>query len=415
MKMRIEDILILELCKNEKNSSSIENIFHNYKINLHYFFKIIDKHLIKPFILAEALKYSIPEPVRDILHRAAKEAIFETRVRHQMIKREYNRIQTIVQERGAECILLKGISLDFTGLRMIGDLDILVKEGDFVIADESVRAAGFDYVGDILNPLIRNNEKKDIISQLSWNNQFQYENKKNGILLELHTNLFEKSRAYIFDLNRLLENIDIFWKNRVWNDSLNAYTLCTEDLLMLMCLHTAVKRSLHMNRFILRNLLDISGCIDRGINWDSFLSASVQFDTVSLVFFSLSLAIRLIGINVPDGVMHVFESRCTKGQKLLAALHHKSFYNLESSSIFFSNLYKILCPFVYQKKWFSRLKSILMLPVLFPARWRMAQLFHIKKNNPLIFLTYLINPFRLLFLLIKNIVRYFYNRNNFVG
>jgi hypothetical protein len=56
---------------------------------------------------------------------------------------------------------------------------------------------------------------------------------------------------------------------------------------------------------------------------------------------------------------------------------------------------------------------MLLIPVLFPSRWRMAYVYHINKENPLIFLTYLIDPIRMLFLLKKIFYSILYDMNGF--
>jgi hypothetical protein len=393
------------LCRKEKNRQIIEDIVRAPGFNYFYFFRILESHMVLPSALEALLHYSLPEPMKGLMTAAAKEAVLGTTLRNNMIKNEFFRVRSLLEGRGIDYILMKGLSLDFSGFRSIGDLDILVREKDLLVADRLVHDAGFEYVGGILNPLIKDSEKNDISTQLDWNNQFQYMNPKNRLLLELHTNLFERFRAYVFDLDPLLDAIETFWANRTWNEALGCHVFAMDDQLVLMCLHTALKRSLYANMFVLRNLTDIAAIIERGVDWDNVVSRARALHVHSFVLFSLSLAVRLLGAGVPDDVLECLRLGCTGSEKFLVALHLRCFHNLESSWLLYAQLYKILSPFVYQKKWLPRIKYILLIPLLFPSRWSMSQKYHIRKDNPLIFFMYLLNPFRLLYLVVRRLIR----------
>ncbi len=402
--MRIEDILVLELCKRKKNRGIIEDILQNSKINIDSFLSRIDRHLIRPFILNELVRYAMPEQMKTRITAAAREAVLEAVLRNQMLKKEYSMIQKILEHHGIECVLLKGLSLDFSGIRTVGDLDILVREKDLLAADKLVPLAGYDYVGDILNLLIKKNERKDISRQLAWNNQFQYHNTKNALLLELHINFFERSRGYKFDLGSLLDSINAFWDRKKWNGKLGTYVLCNEDLLLLMCLHTALKRAPYANQFVLRNLLDIAGLVEEGIDWDRIVAESIALNVSSFVLFALTLTARLLDVEVPEKILHDLHDHCLPGEKFSNAIHLRCLHDLGASRLFYSNFYKLLIPFVYQKKWLPRIKSILLLDLLFPPKRTMARFFKLKADNPLIYATYLLNPLRWLYLIAKRII-----------
>ncbi|MBP7735421.1 MAG: nucleotidyltransferase family protein [Spirochaetes bacterium] len=405
--MKIEDILIVELCKKRKNIALIENILQNSKINLGRFLSKVDKHLVKPVVLSELVKYHLPEPMKSEISAAAKEAVLNTVLLNQMILKECTRIQTALADHGIECVLIKGLSLDFTGLRTVGDIDILVREKDLLAANKLVTLVDYNYVGDIMNPLVRKEEKKNIALQMDWNNQFQYYNKKNALLLELHTNFFERSRVYEFDLDGLLNNINIFWDKRLWNEKLRSFVLCNEDLLLLMCLHTALKRAPYSNQFVMRNALDIADLIQQGIDWDRVLMISGQLGVSSFVLFSLKLSRRLLDLEVPEHIITDLNGQCTSGQRLCVTIHLGCFHDLVSSWFICTRLYKLLAPFVYQKKWMPRLKGILLIDLLFPPKRTMASFFKLKWDNPFVYATYLLNPIRWTILIVRRIIAFF--------
>lgn len=195
----------------------------------------------------------------------------------------------------------------------------------------------------------------------------------------------------------------MFWSGRQRNEDLQSYVFCNEDQLILMCLHTALKRSPYANQFVLRNLLDMNALIECGIDWNRFITVTQQLQISSFALFSFSLAIKLLSVRIPDFTLHELQQHCTKGQKFLNVIHLKSFHNLQSNGLFFSNIFKMFSPFIYQKKMLPRIKRILLIPVIFPPRRLMATRYHLSKNNPLIFAAYLLNPFWWIFLLLKRI------------
>jgi len=404
MKMRIEEKLVLELCRIQKDADNIEKFGSAPAFNWDYFFTILDKHMILPIALNELIKYNLPSRTKKILSLATKNAVVGTALLNSMIKDELLKIKSVFTLEGIDFILMKGLSLDFNGLRTIGDLDILVRYKDLPAADMIIRNSGYYYVGDKINRFIKKNEKKNISLQLDWNNQYQYKNQKNMLLLELHTNLFERERAYeLFDLNNIWDSIELIWDNRIQDKTLNCYFFSTEDQLILMCLHTAIKRSLYSNTFILRNLLDINNLIEREIDWNRFLLRIQQMNISSLILFSLTLTSRLTGSRIPETIHNELKLSSTKSERFLVQLHLKCFHNFESSGMFYSNIYKIISPFIYQKRILPRIKAIMLFPVFFPPRTRMAQLYNISENNPLIFLTYFVNPVRNFIKMVKQL------------
>ncbi len=405
--MRIEDILILELCKKTKNRTLIEDILRRSCFNCDYFLSTIDRHLIEAVVLDEIIKYSMPEQLKKRIAAVAREAVLHTVLHNQMLKKELLSICTILMEHGIECILMKGLSLNFTGIRTVGDIDILIKEKDLLGADKIVALLDYYYVGDTLNPLVRKNEKKAIALQLDWNNQFQYYNSTKKTLLEVHTNFFERSRVYMFDLDKLLDNINIFWANKVWNENLQSFVMCSEDVLLLMCLHAALKRAPYANQFVVRNILDIAFLIERGLDWDRVMDVSTALGISSFILFSLKLSNSLLDVAIPLYVLDDLAEHCTSGQMLCNRIHFRCFHDLESSWFVYTRLYKMLAPFVYQKRWIPRLKNIFLIDLFFPPKRTMARFFNLEWDNPLVYATYMLNPIRWLILVVRRMRAFF--------
>jgi hypothetical protein len=403
--MRIEDKLVIELCKKNKNRKQISLLAAKDRFNMDYFLKIIEKHLLKAFVLSELLKCKIPYEIKKRLLPVAKESLAETTVYNRKIREEYIQTASILNMNKIETVLMKGESLNFSGLRYYRDLDILVREERLLESIDILSGKGYRYIGDSINLLLDSDEKKDLSFQLKWNNQFQMINEDTGIMIELHTNLFERDRAYSIILNPLLDSIDSFWENRKWNSKLEVFEFSIEENMLLMCMHTAIKRSPASNRFVLRNLVDIKNLIDKKPDWNIFLDQVKKCKICSFIYFSLSLTSTLFGTDVPPHVLNELKVNSTEKELFIERIHWNSFQSLERNSILFSNLYKMFSPFIYHSSMKVKLQNLFLFPVLFPSKWRMAHIYNVKGSNPIIYLSYILNPFRWFYIIIRNLFR----------
>ncbi len=399
--MNHEEMLILELCKRDCDRSLISSFVKKEHFDWLNFFDNISRHAIAPLVLDRLLTCHILESHSEILTNRAKEEILKVMVKSRLFKNELNAIQLTLQKSGIQCILLKGLSIDFFQLRTTGDIDLLIREEKLLTAINLLRKIDYKYVGDLINYKLKSKEKKNIELQKSWNNQFQLYNEKKGILLELHINLFERKRVYSVNLDTLLDNIDVFWKEKRDDKNLNCYILSHEHSLLLMCLHNALRRSPANDTFILRNLVDISSLIENGIKWENFIETCIKLNMASFVLFSLLLTNKLLDTIIPKHVVTSLKKNCTKSQLFLINIHFKCLKSLNMCSIFYSKLYNILCPFVFGNRWSDRIKWILLIPIIFPPRWKMEKYFNVAMDSPFIYFTYLINPFRWIYLVIR--------------
>ena len=402
--MKREDKLILEICKSRPDSFQINSLIENDKFDWPYFLSAISKHKISPFVLDTLLKYKKVRQRNPFLIQRAKKEIIEMSGQRNKIKKEFNRIHNELLKYDITCILLKGLSLDFSGLRVIGDIDILVWQKDLIKAIDIMERIEYEYVGH-MNRLLNRKEKNNINLQFTWNNQYQLYNRKAGLLLELHTNLFEKTRVYDLNLDTLYDNIEIFWNGKKYDDELKCFTLSTEHSVLLMCLHNAIKRSPSNNSFLMRTIIDIDVLIQKGINWRVFTDDSIQLRIAPFLYFSLLFARRLINTKVPEDVIAALKDRCSRWQLISTAIHQKCFVSLKHYSILYSKIYRILSPFAFNARWKNRIKWLFLIPILFPPKWKMAGFFGLKSHSPLVFFTYLVNPFRWLLLMAKRALR----------
>ncbi len=403
--MRIEDRLVIELCKKNKIKRQIEEFAEKDFFDINYFLKISEKHFVKAYVLSELLKYEIPYEMKCRVVPEAKKSLLETSLSNRILLEEYLKAAGILKKKNIETTLLKGESLNYNRLRHSRDLDILIREEKLLEAIDILSETGYRYIGHKINFLLNSDEKKDLSLQLKWNNQYQLYNEDKGLMIELHTNLFERERAFNINLNALLDDIDSFWENRKWNSEIEVYELNNEDKLLLMCMHNAIRRSPASNSFVLRNLLDIENLIDIKPDWNIFINRVKKCRISPYIYFSLSFVSKLFGTDVPG---HVFDSlkETLSGKELfLERIHTVSFQSLERNSILFSNVYKMFSPFIYHNSLKIKLQNLFLFPVLFPPKWKLAHIFNIEDSNPIIYFTYLLIPFRLIYILLWNIFR----------
>jgi hypothetical protein len=403
--MRIEDSLVIELCKKNINWKQVDLLITKDRFNINYFLQIIEKHLIKALVLSKLLEHSIPEKIKNRVLPEAEKSLVETTLSNRFIKDECVKVAGILNKNNIDTILMKGESLNFSGLRHSRDLDIMVREERLIESIDILKEIGYRYIGDSINLHLNSSEKKDLSLQLNWNNQYQLYSDERGIMVELHTNLFEWERVYNIFLDSLLDSIDCFWENRKLSSDTGIYEFSIEDNLLLMCMHTAIKRSLASNSFILRNLVDIENLIEKKPDWKFFITRVKKCEIAPFIYFSLTLTSTLFNTYVQPHVLDELKNNLSGRKLFIEGVHLDSFQSLERSSILLSNIYKMLSPFIYRSSIRVKLRNLFLFPVLFPPKWRMAHIYNIEDSNPIIYIAYLLNPFRWIYIAIKSLFR----------
>jgi len=420
--VRDEDKLVLELCKRNGSKHAVRRLLRQNNVDWAYFLRVIDIHEIAPFILSRLTNFALPERVETLLSAAAKEQIIKAAVTRSTMASELAKIQAALQEEGIECILLKGLSLDFTGFRTIKDLDILIREDRIIEAIRALKKIKYEYLGHsrtphmkkaesktlleaIEDPALNRNKRSEVLSALNWNNHYGLLNREKNLLLELHTNLFQRRRIYIENIEALLDNVDLFWHDKRYEPNLNCFILSAEHALLLMSVHMAINRSPANNTFILKLAVDIDNLVGRGVQWKAFTDAACQMRVEPFVLFSLLLTHKLLGTSIVEICLHRLEQNCTKAQFFLIRIHLKCLQSLDSFRLFYSKMHMALKPFVFGGRLEDRLKWIFLIPILFPRKGKMAAIFNLRKDSPLVYFTYVLNPFRWIFLIFKSIIQ----------
>ncbi len=392
--MRQEEQLAIALCKEYEDRETITSLISRSDFNWRYFFSIIYNQMVATTTLEKLSKYQLPSSQAETIKSYTLDAIVKTHHNHRTFQQEIRRIKDLFNKHGIEFILMKGLSIDTDQKRNIGDIDILIRKNDTIRAIDVLGELGYQYVGTTRNPYLTRAERKRIDLQLPWNNQFEMRNSANGVLVELHTNLFERQRVYYEDISTLLDNNDLFWETKQYSERLGCHTFSLELSLILICMHNAIRRSPANNKLMLRSIIDINNLVRTGINWETVISNAQTLKIVPFVYFSLRASTLLLDVNVPSNYTDELYNNMSIPQRFITRIHLKCIKNLVRSPILYSKIYKILTPFIFSKNWSDRIKWLFLIPILFPPKWRMAGYFGISRNSPLLPFTYILNPFR---------------------
>ena len=164
--MRDEDKLILEFCKNNGSGSVIRDLVQLDNVDWAYFLHVIEIHEIAPLVLSRLMDFALPAGADTLLSSAAKEEIVKAAVTRSTMCSELAKIQAALKEEGIECILLKGLSLDFTGFRTIKDLDILIREDRIIEAIRTLHRIYYEYVGHSRTSYLKRAEAKMLLEAI---------------------------------------------------------------------------------------------------------------------------------------------------------------------------------------------------------------------------------------------------------
>ena len=419
--MRTEDQLILELCKTDRDEQVVRSLLVQSDLDWNRFLALINKHEVAPLVLSRLIEFPLPDRVDERLRSAAKKEIRETTISHATMRSELARVQHALRSAGIDCILLKGLSLDYSGLRTIKDLDILVREDQFIEAIRAVEQLDYDFVGmdrtsylkpaesrmlldAIHEPDLDEEAKTRVLETMRWNNHYEMVNRQRKILVEIHSNLFHRRRGYTENIERLLDRIDAFWTNRRYDPTLECYTLSNEYLLLLMSVHMTIKRSPANHTFVLKLACDLDNLVHQSPDWELLVDAAIRLRVAPFVLYALLQTRTLLKTPIPQPVLMSLRKNCSKAQLKAVRLHLDCLRSLDSYSVVSSKLYVLMKPYVFESRLSERVKWLFLLPIFFPPRWKMAGFFNMRKDSPLIYATYLLNPFRLIYQLAKSVV-----------
>jgi hypothetical protein len=365
-------------------------------------------HQVAPLVLDRLLGLPLPDAVRAELQEVGKYEIVSVIHVNAVLRTALSSMLQKLRARKIEVILLKGLSLDFSGLRWTGDIDLMVPEDRIVEAIDAVlsidgyvyRRMGrvrLDESGFSCRQRLPESEQRRVRSQLAWNNEFLLHNPGNDVLVELHHRLFQVRNPdgrFMVNIDGVLQGTPLFWQHRRDDPALGCATLSAAHSLLLSCLRNAIKQPPANECFQLSNLVDIDNLAAAGMPWPLFLRDCLALKAAPFVLFSLKLAHQLLGTQIPPSVLQGLAGACTPGQLRALSIHRRCLTSLDSTNLVSSKLYKAMSPFVFGGTFWERLQWLVLMPVWLPSRTQMAEFYKLRKGSAWVALAYLANPVR---------------------
>ncbi len=389
--IRDENQIILEiLCKNKWDDNWINNI------NPDIFIEIAKKNKVLSSLAHIIFQKNFDSSFKETkLYSVLKESLLMNQRDINAYKDILNLLQTHFTKSHIDSCLLKGLSLQSIIPRDMGDLDLLIHPKNLIRAIEILEDLGFTYQGNIRNIHIKKREIRNWKKLLTWSNQFEFLHSKTGVLVELHTNLFERFRIYHFNLDPLLSKIDDFWERSKWSNSIQCKELLLEDKMLLLCIHNSIKRSAPKGTFAFRNILDIKNLIENNeINWVNLIKTAKSTNTLVFLVYSLELTSKFFPHLKLDIPISLGFKRLKRREIFLTQIMYHCYNNLQYSNYLYSFFFRLFLPLCQKSRFTQKLSSLFILPALFQPKWMLRIIYGLPKNSALVFFTYLLEPIR---------------------
>ena len=381
--------LIVALLKND--SAGAGRLADGGKIRPEKVLRLADRHMLGA-IVCDRLSRLRPE-LAEAGNMVRAAAAVNMRLRY-----ELKLAADLFRAANIDFLLIKGFAVDKSPLRRTNDIDILIREQDLTESFAALEKAGYRYTG---SGVMSEKEITEPLDTLGWNNQFQFQSPVNPVNIEVHTNLFERDRIRLENLDRLLDNVNVFWEGKVWDGEIGCFTPSPEATLALLCVHATTKRSPAHNTFILRHAYDIAGLFRKELDTERFLYLCREWGLEYYACTALRLTALCLDIEgEPLRIAASLEPALTSRQLRLSKVHLRCYRGLGHASFFYRKFYAILMPpaigggFRKAISWYRQ--------EIFPPVWLQESRFGVKRTSPAIFLTYLYGPFVRLFSLLAD-------------
>jgi hypothetical protein len=245
--------------------------------------ELAKQHNLAPLLYYNLQRMNTTLP-GDITKRL-KQSFLRNMARMMAFFHDLTNLLRMMQENDIPVIVLKGAYLAEAvykniGLRMMGDIDIMVEKEDLVRVDKLLLAYG----------CIPEEHSRVIAKD---QHHFRYYLPGSRLLLEIHWTIIDPTLPLRIDVGTL-------WSRAqpVALAQAPALTLAPEDLLLHVCVHTAS----HTYEMRLRMVCDINEVVRHygtELNWQEIGARARQWGSVRAVYVILRLAQELLGTSVP--------------------------------------------------------------------------------------------------------------------
>ena len=322
-----------------------------------------------------------------------------------LVSKALRKTVDILEAAGISPIVLKGFSLANGRPRDAGDVDLLIPEASLSSAIEALEKAGYFYRGFERNMHIRRSEYRNWRMLSRWSIQFEFEEPDTGALVELHTAFFETARVYSEDLGALRRSIGEFAAASVVDGGTGYRVLSPEDRVLLLALHAGLKRSPDNRDFVARHILDLQAMMDMGLDWERLRLRADRFGVTHHLLFLLWLSEALAGPGIPRLYLERIKASLPPRVVRLEELHLRCLKGLDSYDRCAILAYKFMSPFVLHGTTGARVRSLLILPLLFPPPYELERIYGLPPRSRWTCFLYLLEPLRGLYRLSRKTAR----------
>jgi hypothetical protein len=301
--LRSEDLLIRHCSTtdiDEKTMLIIKKILSQH-LNWDYFLQQVKKEdtaplIYKTFLNREGTETRVPAHVQRFL----KDSYYSVLASNISLIQTLERIAQDFKSESIDVICYKGAMLAEqvyrdSGLRPMGDIDLLIRKEDIVKADNILRRNGYSMPLEI--------KGFDGFSPGQYRNSFLYRSENhfsNAVHLHWHVVNFSP-----YD-ERIMQKIDM---DRVWQES-TPVRLGNADLRTFSLHHEIIFLCMHALNHVfypLLRLCDINELLrlrKDDINWDRVVEESITFHLSKSVYYALYLVSTMFKVEIPETVLH---------------------------------------------------------------------------------------------------------------
>ena len=303
--MRIEIRLIIKIIFEKENFD--KNVYK--KIDNKILIKILSSHLLIPIFYFKIKKLKLTKYFADELVQYLKEIYKINKSRNEVLIKETNAIVKILNKNNIDYVLLKGASFinsnlyDDNGIRMVGDIDILVNSKCILKASNLLLNHGYSIDKD--TPLISSHRHLP-----------RFIHDKKLFAVELHKRLIEKVSFKKLRTNDILKNkIKKYHYNflcsrnqieyNIYNHQLNnsGYYKLSYDLKNLYDTSLLVKKTKINNNRIINGYMKISKILNINI-FDNIDSKNYSFNFIRFRLREKSFYFRIINDFISNQLNH---------------------------------------------------------------------------------------------------------------
>ncbi len=329
---------LIYLCVKENPSNDeldeIKYLFN--KLNEKQFLLIAIEHEVEGICYTNIIKAGI-KPYSLYFYKSHK----NTSERIKMYLNEIEKIAKSIIKDNNEIILLKNAGIaavysDDLGKCPMGDIDLLVKQNDFINIHNNIIKSGFTLK-------FRNPNEKATTKYITETGNAEYYKDLNIGRMWLEMSIRSVSGRWIRPdqepQNEILFKTSIKYKE-------NMKILCPEYNLLQVCLHTAKHSFVRAPGFRLH--LDVERIVKgSNIDWNKFVGIVKEYNVKTPVYFSLIIPLELFGTPIPLFVINTVRPNIIRRKYICSVLKrvnimhpHKKKFNKIQFILFHIMLYE---------------------------------------------------------------------------